>query len=97
MKLKYSLFTRRKFLNAFLAGGLIGFLSVFVYPVLKFLYPPTKEPDFVILKASDYEDMGSYQARTFPWGNKPALLIKNPANFRRLLRSPSALTVLFLF
>jgi len=77
MKLKHSLFTRRQFLNG-LFGGWLGALMVsFLYPVMKFVFPPTKEPDQVILHFSDFKDMKQNSVKVFSWGNKPGLVKKN--------------------
>lgn len=76
MKLKHSLFTRRQFLNGLLGGWIGALAASFLYPVLKFVFPPTREPDQVILPFSDYEDMGFNSVRSFAWGSKPGLLKK---------------------
>lgn len=76
MKLKHSLFTRRQFLNGLLGGWLGALAASLLYPVLKFVFPPTREPDQVILPFSDYEDMSPNSVRSFPWGSKPGLLKK---------------------
>jgi cytochrome b6-f complex iron-sulfur subunit len=77
MKLKYSLFTRRQFLNGLL-GGWFGALAASLFvPVLKFVFPPAREPDQVILPFSDFETMEPNTVKSFAWGNKPGLLKKN--------------------
>ncbi|MFQ6083346.1 MAG: ubiquinol-cytochrome c reductase iron-sulfur subunit [Candidatus Aminicenantia bacterium] len=76
MKLKYSLFTRRKFLNTLLGGGMLTFFSTLLYPIIKFIVPPYREPDKVILKFADYKDMTSYTVQVFAWGSKPGILVK---------------------
>jgi menaquinol-cytochrome c reductase iron-sulfur subunit len=76
MKLKHSLFTRRQFLNGLLGGWLGALAASFLYPVLKFVFPPTREPDQVVLPFSDYQDMDSNSVRNFPWGSKPGFLKK---------------------
>ena len=76
MKLKESLFTRRQFLNGLL-GGWLGALAVsFLYPVLKFLFPPTPEPEQVILPLADYRDIASNSVKQFAWGSKPGYIKK---------------------
>ena len=57
MKLKHSLFTRRQFLNGLLGGWLGAFLGSLLYPVVKFVFPPYREPDKVVLPLSDYADI----------------------------------------
>jgi len=76
MKLKHSLFTRRQFLNGLLGGWLGALLASFLYPVIKFVFPPTREPDQVILPFADFRDMGSGSVRNFMWGTKPGILKK---------------------
>lgn len=76
MKLKHSLFTRRQFLNGLLGGWLGALLASFLYPVIKFVFPPTREPDQVFLPFTDFKDMGSNSVKNFLWGNKPGLLKK---------------------
>jgi len=76
MKLKYSLFTRRQFLNS-LFGGWLGALGAsLLYPIVKFVIPPYWEPEEVILPLSDYKDMDPNTVRNFPWGSKPGLIKK---------------------
>ena len=76
MKLKYSLFTRRKFLNALIGGGILAFFSSLLYPIVKFMFPPSREPDKIVLKYTDYKDLSPYTARIFAFGSKPAILVK---------------------
>ncbi len=76
MKLKHSFFTRRQFLNGLLGGWAGAFLASFLYPALKFCFPPTREPDQVVLPFSDFEDMEPGSVRNFSWGTKPGMLKK---------------------
>ncbi len=76
MKLKHSLFTRRQFLNG-LVGGWLGALGASVlYPVLRFVFPPSFEPDQVTLSLADYETMQPGDVKNFAWGSKPGFLRK---------------------
>jgi len=77
MKLKYSLFSRRQFLNGLLGGWLAALMASFVYPVIKFIFPPYKEPDEVVLSFADFEAMAPGSVKTFAWGSKPGILKKN--------------------
>ena len=77
MKLRHSLFTRRQFLNGLLGGWLGAFAASFLYPVLKFIFPPTREPDEVILPFADFQDMEPNTVKNFAWGNKPGILKRN--------------------
>lgn len=74
MRLKDSLFSRRQFLNGLL-GGWLGTLGLsLIYPVLRFVFPPTREPDMVALPLAGFEDMVPNSVRNFPWGAKPGIL-----------------------
>ena len=76
MRLKHSLFTRRQFLNGLL-GGWLGALAVsFLYPVLRFVFPPEKEPDQVILPLAEYGGLAPGSVKSFAWGRKPGLIKK---------------------
>ena len=77
MKLKYSLFTRRQFLNGLFGGWAAALMASFVYPVIAFIFPPYKEPDEVILPFADFQDMANGEVRNFAWGSKPGILKKN--------------------
>jgi len=76
MKLEHSLFTRRQFLNGLLGGWLGALMASFLYPVMKFVFPPTREPDQVILSFSDFKDMEPNSVKIFSWGSKPGILKK---------------------
>jgi nitrite reductase/ring-hydroxylating ferredoxin subunit len=76
MKLKHSLFTRRQFLNGLLGGWLATLVASLLYPVIKFIFPPYKEPDKVILPFSDFKSMDPKSVKSFAWGSKPGLLKK---------------------
>lgn len=76
MKVKDSLFSRRRFLNGLLGGWLGAFLASLAYPILKMIFPPEREPDQVILPAADYAGIPVNSVKTFSWGRKPGLLKK---------------------
>ncbi|MDH7513598.1 MAG: ubiquinol-cytochrome c reductase iron-sulfur subunit [Clostridiales bacterium] len=76
MKFKESLFSRRQFLNGLLGGWLGAFLASILYPVLRAIFPPEKEPDQVILVSSDYAGIPANTVKMFAWGSKPGLLKK---------------------
>ena len=77
MKLKYSLVTRRTFLNTLLGGWLAAFASGGIYALLRFAFPTLgKEPDFVVLKKTDFLDIPSNSVKPFAWGGKLGLLFK---------------------
>lgn len=74
MKLKHSLFTRRQFLNGLLGGWLVALVGSFLYPVIKFIFPPYREPDKIALPFSDFKGMAPNSVKNFSWGSKPGLL-----------------------
>jgi Rieske Fe-S protein len=76
MKLKHSFFTRRQFLNSLLGGWLGALLASFLYPVIKFVFPPYKEPDKVTLFFSEFKDIEPGTVKSFAWGAKPGLIKK---------------------
>ena len=77
MKLKHSLFSRRKFLNGLIGGWVGAMVASLVYPIVRFVFPPYKEPDEVFLLFADYKDIPPNTTKIFPWGSKPGLLKKN--------------------
>jgi len=79
MKLPYSIFPRRLFLNGLLGGGLAALGAAFIGPLLKFVIPPTREPDQVSLPLADFADMAAGTVRNFAWGNKPGFLKRTGA------------------
>lgn len=76
MRLKHSLFSRRQFLNGLVGGWLAGLAASFLYPVLRFVFPPEKEPDQVLLPAVDYTGIPAGSVKSFAWGRKPGLIKK---------------------
>jgi nitrite reductase/ring-hydroxylating ferredoxin subunit len=74
MRLKYSLFSRRAFLNGILGGGLAAFAATFIGPLARFVFPPDREPDEVKLPAADYAGLPPNEVKGFAWGHKPGLL-----------------------
>ncbi len=76
MRLKHSLFTRRQFLGGLLGGWIAALALSFLYPILKFVFRPTPEPDQVLLPLADYTGMKEGEVRKFAWGAKPGFLRK---------------------
>ena len=69
MKLKYSLISRRQFLNTLFGGSLIAFFSGTLFSLAKFAFPTLgKEPDFVVLTKKDFADIPKNSAKIFAWG-----------------------------
>ncbi|MCP2519266.1 ubiquinol-cytochrome c reductase iron-sulfur subunit [SCandidatus Aminicenantes bacterium Aminicenantia_JdfR_composite] len=81
MRLKYSILSRRKFLNFLLGGWAITFFSTLLYPIIKFIFPPYKEPEEVILPLAEFKDMSLYSAKNFSWGSKPGILLRKEGGF----------------
>lgn len=77
MKLKHSLFTRRQFLNGLLGGWIGALLISFVYPIVKFIFPPYREPDEVIMPFADFKDMPTNTTKSFAWGSKLGIVKRN--------------------
>lgn len=77
MKLNHSLFTRRQFLNTIIGGFSTVFFVSFLYPIIKFIFPPYKEPDKIILPFSDFSFLLPNSIGKFSWGNKPGILKKS--------------------
>jgi cytochrome b6-f complex iron-sulfur subunit len=76
MRITSSIFTRRTFLNSLLGGWLGALGASLLSPIIKFAFPPYREPDEVKLPLADYRDLAPNTAKTFPWGNKPGILKK---------------------
>jgi Rieske Fe-S protein len=76
MRLKHSLFTRRQFLDGLLGGWLAALALSFLYPILKFIFRPTPEPDQVLLPVAEFARMEAGEIRKFAWGTKPGFLRK---------------------
>jgi cytochrome b6-f complex iron-sulfur subunit len=76
MKLKQSLFTRRQVLNGLLGGWLGALALSFLYPILRFVFRPTPEPDKVTLSLEGFVGMEKNAVSRFAWGSKPGFLKK---------------------
>jgi len=63
-------------LNGLLGGWLAALAGSFLYPVIKLLFPPTPEPDQVVLPLADYGSVDPGSVKMFSWGSKPGLLKK---------------------
>lgn len=79
MKLKFSLVTRRTFLNTLFFGWMAAFFSEVFNAVLRFGFPTLgKEPDFVILDKKVFSDLEKNAVKPFPWGGVVGLYFKKP-------------------
>jgi len=77
MKLASSLVTRRTFLNTLFSGWLLAFSAGSLYTLLRFAFPTLgKEPDFVVLNATDFLSIPANSVKPFAWGGKVGLLFK---------------------
>jgi Rieske Fe-S protein len=47
-----------------------------LYPVLKFVFPPEREPEQVLLPLADYGSLEAGAIKNFVWGSKPGMLKK---------------------
>ncbi|MGQ9672829.1 MAG: QcrA and Rieske domain-containing protein [Candidatus Aminicenantales bacterium] len=67
---------RRKFLNLFLGGSIIGTIASFLYPVIRYLLPPrqvqTQARRVVAARAGE---LAPNSAKLFRFGAVPALLV----------------------
>ncbi len=81
MKLDYSLVTRRTFLNTLGGGWLLASFTGAFIALLRFAFPTLgKEPDFVVLKASDYLAIPPNSVKPFAWGGKLGLFFRKDEN-----------------
>lgn len=67
---------RRKFINFFLGGSLIGTVIAFLYPIISYLLP-TKQIEVVIKKitAAKLSELAPNTSKIFKFGTSPGLLI----------------------
>ncbi|MGA2525170.1 MAG: Rieske 2Fe-2S domain-containing protein [Smithellaceae bacterium] len=87
MKLKYSLITRRQFLNTLFGGSLLAFFSGTLFPLAKFAFPTLgKEPDFVVLNKTDFAAIPNNSAKIFAWGGVPGIYLKKEDGSTAALR-----------
>lgn len=67
---------RRHFLEVFLGTGVVASLVAFLYPVLRYMLPPTVvELMANTVLAAHVGDLKPNTGKIFPFGNQPALLI----------------------
>jgi len=77
MKLKYSLITRRQFLNTLFGGSLLVFFSGAIYTLLKFAFPTLgKEPEFVVLYKNEFVNLAPNSTKSFAWGGVLGIFLK---------------------
>jgi Rieske Fe-S protein len=77
MKIKYSLITRRTFLNSVFGGWLAALFSGSLFSLARFAYPTVgKEPDFVVLNKAYFLDIPVNTTKPFAWGGNMGLILK---------------------
>ena len=71
---------RRKFVNLFLGGTILGTVASFLYPVIRYLIPPRQaeavEKKIAVAKVGE---LAPNAAKLFKFGTSPALLINTSA------------------
>jgi cytochrome b6-f complex iron-sulfur subunit len=77
MRLKDTVYGRRRFLNGLFGGWLGALAASFLIPLLRFVFPPEREPDEVTLPLAEAKGMAPKSVRGFRWGGKPGLLKRN--------------------
>jgi len=70
---------RRTVLNWILGGGLVAWIGMIFFPVLKYLRPP-EVPEAVVsaVKAATIDELPPDSGKIFKFGNKPGILIHTP-------------------
>jgi cytochrome b6-f complex iron-sulfur subunit len=72
--------TRRSFIDWILGLGIVGSLTSFLYPVLKFvLPPPVAEATELSVVAAKVGELPPNSGKIFKFGRRPALLVNTPA------------------
>ncbi|MGO9647481.1 MAG: ubiquinol-cytochrome c reductase iron-sulfur subunit [Terriglobales bacterium] len=78
--------TRRRAISILLGGGLLGSFASFLYPVLRYLVPPTVIDlggDQIV--AAKLNDLKPNSGKIFRFGSRPGLLIMNSDGTYRAL------------
>jgi cytochrome b6-f complex iron-sulfur subunit len=71
--------SRRQFLLGGLISALAAFAAMLLYPVWRFIMPPpVPESKQSSVKAAAIDELKPNSSKIFPFGNKPALLIRLP-------------------
>jgi Rieske Fe-S protein len=70
--------TRRRFINFAIAGGVIGWLGSLLYPVFRFLTPPSiPEANLNSVRWGPVEDFPIDSSQIVRFGRKPVILIRS--------------------
>ncbi|MBI3961351.1 MAG: Rieske 2Fe-2S domain-containing protein, partial [Deinococcus sp.] len=71
---------RRGFLDWVLSGGVLAVLGWTLYPILRYLFPPSQaassETNVVAAKLGE---LAPSSGKVFPFGDHPAILVSTPA------------------
>src|SRR5665811_398743 len=71
---------RRDFLKYLLTGGLLGFASVVIYPLIAYLKPPKqREVEVSSIKVGKLSEIEKNSGRIIRFGNKPVILVRTAA------------------
>jgi Rieske Fe-S protein len=71
---------RRGFLKYLLTGGILGFVSVVVYPLIAYLKPPKqREVEVSSVKVGKLSEIEKNSGKIIRFGNKPVILIRTQA------------------
>ena len=71
---------RRDFLKYLLTGGILGFASVVIYPLIAYLKPPKqREVEVSSVKAGKLSEIEKNSGRIIRFGNKPVILVRTAA------------------
>jgi Rieske Fe-S protein len=71
---------RRRFLDAFLSGGLLAFLGAVFYPVIRYLTPPpVAESAATSVTAATIAEVKPNSGKVFRFGSKPGILVRLPS------------------
>jgi Rieske Fe-S protein len=72
--------TRRGFLEAFLASGIVTALASICYPIVRFVMPPkVAESQTVTVVACQVADLPPNSGKLFKFGSRPGIVIRTPA------------------
>lgn len=71
--------SRRGFLQALIGGGVLAYLGLILYPVVRYLAPPeSPEAGVSLVPVGKLSDIRPNEGKLFKFGRKPGLLIRTP-------------------
>lgn len=73
--------SRRSFLNFFIGGSLVAFISSVIYPIYRFLAPPEDigAPMPVSIKDGTVDELKPNSGKIIKFGKTPVILIRTPS------------------